>query len=128
MARSAVWLHTVEAFDDADIAHVLGLNRLETHALIDSAMADLRVGAVRAQLAAGTERCMPALRRFLGYLDEELGIEDEHELLLHLSRCRRCAARMDALEAPGLSLVDRVVAPPPSLTRVAVLAGTPASP
>lgn len=128
VARTAVWLHTVEAFDDVDIAHVLGLNRLETHALIDGAMADLRVGAVRAQIAAGTERCMPALRRFLGYLDEELGVDDEHDLLVHLGRCRRCAARMDALEAPGLSLVDRVVAPPPSLTWAVVPAGTPASP
>lgn len=115
-ARTAVWLHTVEGFDDVDIAHVLGLNRLETHELIDGAMADLRVTAVRAQLAAGTERCLPTLRLFLDYLDEELTADDEHDLLVHLSRCRRCAARMDAVEAPGLSLVNRVLTPPAALT------------
>jgi len=116
VARTAVWLHTVEGFDDVDTAHVLGLNRLETHELIDGAMADLRVTAVRAQLAAGTERCTPTLRLFLDYLDDELGADDERDLLVHLSRCRRCAARMDAVEAPGLSLVDRVLAPPAALT------------
>ncbi len=116
-ARTAVWLHTVEGFDDVDIAHVLGLRRLETHDLIDGAMADLRVSAVRAQLATCGERCRPALRHFLGYLDEDLDPETERDLLEHLSRCRRCAARMDAVEAPGLSLVDRVLAPPTGLTR-----------
>ena len=116
VARTAVWLHTVEGFDDVDVAHVLGRNRLETHDLIDEAMGDLRVSAVRAQLDATGERCAPALERFLGYLDEDLGSDDEHDLLLHLSRCRRCAARMDAVEAPGLSLVDRVLDPPAPLT------------
>lgn len=116
VARTAVWLHTVEGFDDVDIAHVLQLNRLETHDLIDGAGADLRVTAVRAQLAAGTERCTPTLRLFLDYLDDDLSTDDEHDLLIHLSRCRRCAARMDAVEAPGLSLVDRVLAPPLALT------------
>ncbi len=122
--RTAVWLHTVEGFDDVDIAHVLDRRRLETHDLIDDAMADLRVAAVRAQLAAGTERCRPTLRHFLGYLDEDLDPEAERDLLEHLSRCRRCAARMDAVEAPGLSMVDRVLAPPATLTeRLRHLAG-----
>ncbi len=115
-ARTAVWLHTVEGFDDADIAHVLDLHRLETHDLIDGAMADLRVSAVRAQLMAGGARCRPTLRHFLDYLDEDLDPEAERTLLEHLGRCRRCAARMDAVEAPGLSLVDRVLAPPAALT------------
>jgi hypothetical protein len=115
-ARTAVWLHTVEGFDDVDAAHVLGRRRLETHDLIDEAMADLRVGAVRGQLDAAGDRCAPALRLFLGYLDEDLQAADEEDLLLHLSRCRRCAARMDAVEAPGLSLVDRVLDPPAPLT------------
>ena len=115
-ARTAVWLHTVEGFDDVDIAHVLGLRRLETHELIDGAMADLRVSAVRAQLVAGGDRCRPYLRHFLGYLDEDLEPEAERDLLEHLGRCRRCAARMDAVEGPGLSLVDRVLAPSPALT------------
>lgn len=115
-ARTGVWLHTVEGFDDVDVAHVLGLDRLATHHLIDHAMADLRVAAVRAQLAAGSDRCRPALALFLGYLDEDLGVEDDERLLTHLRRCRRCSARLDAVEGPGLSLVDRVLAPPPELT------------
>lgn len=116
VARSAVWLHTVEGFDDVDIAHVIGLERLETHELIDGAMADLRVGAVRGQLAAGEARCEPTLRMFLDYLDDDLAAEAEDDLLLHLRRCRRCSARLDAVEAPGLSLVDRVLDPPAPLT------------
>lgn len=115
-ARTAVWLHTVEGFDDVDTAYVLGRRRLETHDLIDEAMADLRVGAVRGQLDSAGERCEPALRLFLGYLDDDLDAAEENDLLLHLRRCRRCAARMDAVEAPGLSLVDRVLDPPAPLT------------
>jgi hypothetical protein len=124
VARTAVWLHAVEGMDDVDVAHVLGLDRLETHDLIDGAMADLRVGAARGQLAAAGDRCRPALERFLPYLDEDLDADDEAELLLHLSRCRRCAARLDALEVPGLTLVDRVLDPPATLTsRLVELAG-----
>lgn len=117
VARTAVWLHTVEGFDDVDIAHVIGLERLETHELIDGAMADLRVGAVRGQLAAGEARCESTLRMFLAYLDDDLAIDAEGDLLLHLRRCRRCSARLDAVEAPGLSLVDRVLDPPAPLTQ-----------
>lgn len=117
VARTAVWLHAVEGFDDVDVAFVLGLRRLETHDLIDGAMSDLRVSALRAQLAAAPERCRPHLHHVAGYLDDELGPDDERDLLLHLSRCRRCAARLDALEAPGLSLVDRVLQPPADLTQ-----------
>ncbi len=116
VARSAVWLHAVEGFDDVDTAFVLGLRRLETHDLIDGAMADLRVAAVRGQLLTATDRCRPAVEQFLGYLDEDLDHDDEQDLLLHLRRCRRCATRLDAVEAPGLSLVDRVLAPPAALT------------
>ena len=116
VARTAVWLHTVEGFDDVDIAHVIGLERLETHELIDGAMADLRVGAVRGQLAAGDARCEPTLHTFLAYLDDDLAVDAEGDMLLHLRRCRRCSARLDALEAPGLSLVDRVLDPPAPLT------------
>lgn len=115
-ARTAIWLHAVEGFDDTDTAFVLGRDRLETNALIDEAMTDLRVSAVQGQLRAGPERCQPALGSFLGYLDEDLDPSDEADLLQHLRRCRRCAARMDAVEAPGLSLVDRVLAPPAALT------------
>jgi DNA-directed RNA polymerase specialized sigma24 family protein len=116
VARTAVWLHTVEGFDDVDIAHVIGLERLETHELVDGAMGDLRVGAVRGQLAASDARCEPTLRMFLAYLDDDLAVDDEGDLLLHLRRCRRCSARLDAVEAPGLSLVDRVLDPPAPLT------------
>lgn len=116
VARTAVWLHTVEGFDDVDIAFVLGLRRLETHHLINGAMADLREGALRGQLRATDDEHRPTLERFLGYLDEELTVDDERDLLAHLRECRGCAARMDALEAPGLSLVDRVLAPSPALT------------
>ncbi len=127
VARSAVWLHAVEGFDDVDTAFVLGLNRLETHELIDGAMGDLRVGAVRGQLLASADQCRPALEKFLSYLDEDLGHADEQDLLLHLRRCRRCAARLDAAEAPGLSLVDRVLTPPAPLTdRLRRLAAVPA--
>lgn len=127
VARTAVWLHAVEGFDDVDTAFVLGLRRLETHELIDGAMGDLRVAAVRGQLLAATDRCRPALEKFIGYLDDDLGHDDEQELLLHLSRCRRCAARLDAVEAPGLSLVDRVLAPPAPLTdRLRQLVALPA--
>ena len=127
VARTAVWLHAVEGFDDVDTAFVLGLRRLETHDLIDGAMADLRIAAVRGQLLAAGARCQPALDRFLGYLDEDLGRDDEQELLVHLSRCRKCAARLDAVEGPGLSLVDRVLAPPAPLTdRLRQLVALPA--
>lgn len=114
-ARTAVWLHTVEGFDDVDIAHVLGLDRLESHDLVDGAMADLRVGALRGQIGDAGDRCRDAVTRFAGYLDEDLAADDEAELVVHLSRCRRCSARLDALEVPGLSLVDRVLDPPKSL-------------
>ena len=114
-ARTAVWLHTVEGFDDVDIAHVLDLDRLESHDLVDGAMADLRVGALRGQISASEDRCRDAVARFAGYLDEDLAADDEAELVVHLSRCRRCSARLDALEVPGLSLVDRVLDPPKSL-------------
>lgn len=116
VARTAVWLHAVEGLDDVDVAHVLGLERLETHELIDGAMADLRVGAARGQIAAANDRCRPSLERFLPYLDEDLAADAERDLLLHLGRCRRCAARLDALEAPGLTLVDRVLDLPATLT------------
>lgn len=116
VARTAVWLHTVEGFDDVDIASVLHLNRLETHELIDGAMAELRVDAVTAQIAAAAESCRAPLRLSLGYLEETLSGDDESDLLAHLRQCRKCAARMDAVEAPGLSLVDRVLAPRPELT------------
>ena len=115
-ARTAIWLHAVEGFDDADVAHVVGLDRLETHDLIDGAMVDLRVGAVRGQLASSGERCQPVVHSFAGYLDEDLDPDEEAALLVHLRRCRRCAARLDALEVPGLSLVDRVLDPPKELT------------
>jgi DNA-directed RNA polymerase specialized sigma24 family protein len=115
-ARTAVWLHAVEGFDDVDAAFVLGLRRLETHELIDGAMADLRVAAVRGQLLAADDRCRASLQKVLGYLDEDLSSADETDLLDHVRVCRRCAARLDAVEAPGLSLVDRVLAPPPELT------------
>ncbi len=116
VARTAVWLHTVEGFDDVDVAFVLGLRRLETHHLINGAMTDLREGAVRGQLRAAGDGHRSTVERFLAYLDEELAGEHEGELLDHLSVCRACASRMDALEAPGLSLVDRVLAPPAALT------------
>lgn len=116
VARTAVWLHTVEGFDDVDVAFVLGLRRLETHHLINGAMAELREGAVGGQLRAADAGCRPTLERFLGYLDEQLPADDEQALLGHLRDCRTCAARMDAVEAPGLSLVDRVLNPSSSLT------------
>lgn len=127
VARTAVWLHAVEGFDDVDTAFVLGLRRLETHDLIDGAMAELRVTAVRGQLRAATDACRPALETFLGYLDEDLTHEAEQGLLAHVRSCRRCAARLDAVEAPGLSLVDRVLAPPAPLTdRLRRLVAAPA--
>lgn len=116
VARTSVWLHTVEGFDDVDIAHVVGLERLETHDLIDGAMTELRTSAVNAQQTAGADRCKPTLALFLGYLEDTLSTEDEERLLVHLTRCRKCATRMDAVEAPGLSLVDRVLSPPAELT------------
>ena len=126
-ARTAVWLHAVEGFDDVDTAFVLGLNRLETHDLIDGAMADLRVAAVRGQLLAAADACRPALELVLGYLDEDLDHDTEQRLLAHVSDCRACSARLDAVEAPGLSLVDRVLAPPAELTdRLRRLAAVPA--
>ena len=127
-ARTAVWLHTVEGFDDVDVAHVLGRERWETHELIESAMADLRVGAVRGQLADAAERCHASLGHFLGYLDEDLDPDAERALFAHLTGCRRCSARLDAVEAPGLTLVDRVLDPPMDLTvtlRQLVAARTP---
>ena len=116
VARTAVWLHTVEGLDDVDVAHVLGLDRLETHDLIDGAMGDFRVGAARGQMTDAAERCETTVRSFLPYLDEDLDPADEADLVHHLAGCRRCAARLDALEAPGLTLVDRVLAPPAPLT------------
>lgn len=129
VGRTATWLHAVEGFDDADAAHVLGLERLETHDLIDAVMTDLRAGAVRGQLAAAPERCRPALGHFAGYLDDELSAQDELDLLEHLHRCRRCTARLDAIETPGLGLVDRVLDPPKALAdilrdRVGLVAAT----
>lgn len=126
-ARTAVWLHAVEGFDDVDTAFVLGLRRMETHDLIDGAMADLRVGAVRGQLHAASDRCRPAVELVLGYLDEDLSPDDEKELLDHVAGCRQCSARLDAVEAPGLSLVDRVLVPPAPLTdRLRRLVAVPA--
>ena len=84
VARTAVWLHTVEGFDDVDIAHVIGLDRLETHELIDGAMDDLRSAAIRAQITAGGDRCGPALSMFLDYLAETLPNDAEEDLLTHL--------------------------------------------
>lgn len=130
VARTAVWLHAVEGFDDVDAAYVLGLERLETHELINGAMGELRVAAVRGQLRSAGDRCRPSLELFLGYLDEDLDPDGEQQLLAHLRRCRRCSARMDAVEAPGLSLVDRVLDPSASLTdrlrRMVSGASTPA--
>ena len=116
VARTAVWLHTVEGFDGADVAHVVGLDRSETHQLIGSAMAELRVGAVRGQLGAAADGCHASLGHFLGYLDEDLDRGAEQALFAHLTGCRRCSARLDAVEAPGLTLVDRVLDPPMDLT------------
>jgi DNA-directed RNA polymerase specialized sigma24 family protein len=115
-ARTAVWLHAVEGLDDVDVAHVLDRPAAATGKLLATAMADLRVGAVRGQLASTTERCQPTLRSFLGYLDDDLDVEAEHDLLVHLRRCRRCSARLDAVETPGLTLVDRTLDPPMELT------------
>lgn len=127
VARTAIWLHAVEGFDDVDTAFVLGLHRLETHELIDGAMGDLRVAAVRGQLLAASDRCRPALEDFLGYLDADLDHDDEQRLLFHLRDCRRCSARLDAAEAPGLTLVDRVLPPPPPLNdRLRQLVAVPA--
>lgn len=127
VARTAVWLHAVEGMDDVDTANVLGLQRLETHDLIDGAMTELRVCAVRGQRRAAPARCRPALHKVLGYLDDDLARADEADLVLHLERCRRCAARLDAVETPGLSLVDRVLAPPEALTgRLRQLVAVPA--
>ncbi len=72
-SRTAVWLHTVEGFDDVDIAHVLGRPRLETHDLVDTVTAALRVQAVRGQIAAANDRCRPWVGRFLDYLDDAFG-------------------------------------------------------
>lgn len=122
-ARTAVWLHAVEGLDDADIAHVLGCGRLEAHELTDDAMAELRVAAAHGQLGDAGARCQPTVRSFLPYLDGDLDDDGVADLVVHLARCRRCAARLDALEAPGLTLVDRVLVPPAALTaRLAALA------
>lgn len=115
VARTAVWLHAVDGLDDVDIAFVLGLPRLVTHELINDAMADLRAGALRAQRRAAPVSCRPTISSFALYLDHELDDDAEAEMVEHLGACRRCAARLDALEVPGLSLVDRVQTPPLAL-------------
>lgn len=115
-ARSAVWLHSVEGLSDPDIAFVLDIERMDANHLVDEAMADLRISALRGQRAVATARCQPALDAFAPYLDQTLDVSEERDLLDHVGRCRRCAARLDALEAPGLSLIDRVLAPPAGLT------------
>lgn len=115
-ARTAVWLHAVEEFDDADIAYVLGILPLEAHRLVEGAMHELRSAALRGMRTTSRQRCAKAVELFEPYLDLSIEDHEEEALLAHLSRCRRCSARVDALEAPGLSLIDRVMAPPAALT------------
>lgn len=119
-SRTAVWLQAVEGLPIHDVAHVLRVgDTIEdveaAQSLVDDAVGSLLVGALRAQQSAGADRCQDALDQFPNYLDHDLDRRAEIDLLTHLRRCRRCAARLDALEAPGLSLVDRVVRPPLAL-------------
>jgi DNA-directed RNA polymerase specialized sigma24 family protein len=124
-ARTAVWLHAVEGFDEADTAHVLGLDRQETREVTELGMRTLRMVAMRAQMSSTGDRCRSVLRHLPDYVADLLDPRTEHELLVHLGRCRRCSTRLDAIEAPGLSLVDRVLAPPTELTnRLRDLAST----
>lgn len=115
-ARTAVWLHAVEGFDDSDVAHVLDISVLDAHDLTEAAMGELHDGAVRGMRSTASARCAPVIEAFDSYLDLSLDADDEIALLAHLDRCRRCSARLDAVEAPGLSLIDRVLAPPTTLT------------
>lgn len=115
-ARTAVWLHAVEGFDDSDVAHVLDISALDAHDLVERAMDELRDGSLQAMQATANARCAPVLEAFNSYLDLTIDADDEAALVTHVNRCRRCSARLDAVEAPGLSLIDRVLAPPPALT------------
>lgn len=115
-ARTAVWLHAVEGFEAGDIGHVLGIERRDAAELTAGAMEELRAAALRGLRSVTGARCGVVVDAVAAYLDETIDRDDERTLLTHLSRCRRCAARVDALEAPGLSLIDRVLAPPAALT------------
>lgn len=115
-ARTSVWLHAVEGFEADDIGHVLGINRIDAAELTVGAMDELRTAAMQGMRSTAGARCDAVLGSFADYLDESIDSDDERALLTHLQRCRRCAARLDAMEAPGLSLIDRVLAPPTALT------------